>query len=148
MDDLAILLLRSLLGTFFVLARFRYFFDPSRPDDRFLNAARTDHLRWKLCVCGVPQARWFAPPVALVEVGAGLFLIAGLLTPLAAFGLLIILIQATHCTAKEKVGKQAPVDRTDWVSCYLWTVEPLYIALAIVLILTGGGAYSIDALLF
>lgn len=146
--DFALLLARLALGIFFILARFRYFYDPSRPEDPWLNAARVDHLRWKLCTCGVVFPKAIAPAVAVVEVGAGIFIALGLLTHLAAFGLLIILVQATRCTAREKVGKQGPVDRIDWWSCYLWTVEPLYIILAIALMVAGGGALSLDAWLF
>lgn len=146
--DLALAGIRAILGVFFILARFRYFYDPSRPDDPWLNAKRVDHLAWKLCICKFPNAKHLAPAVAIVEVGAGVFLVLGLLTHLAAFGLLVILIGATHCTMHEKVAKQEPVDRIDWWSCYLWTVEPIYIVLAAVLVVAGGGALSLDAALF
>lgn len=39
-QDGMILIIRLCLGLFFVLARFRYFYDPSRPDNRWFNKAR------------------------------------------------------------------------------------------------------------
>ena len=49
--DVALFLVRGILGAFFVLARFRWFYDPSRPEHWF-NCGRHDHLAWKLCTCG------------------------------------------------------------------------------------------------
>lgn len=145
MFDLTMLVLRLLIGVFFVLARFRWFYDPSRPDNPWFNKARHEHLRWKMCYCGYPK--WFAPFVATAEVSAGLGVIVGLLTPLAAAGLLTITIVATLCTAKEKVCEQNPADKLDYVSCYLWRVEGLYIAIAALIVLNGGGRWSLDHLL-
>lgn len=147
-DDIVLLILRLFIGVFFILARFRYFYDPSRPEDKWFNHARVDHLAWKLGYCHFPAAKYIAPLVATVEIGAAAFLIIGLITPIAAFGLLVILLGATHCTAMEKVAKQEPVDRIDWWSCYLWTVEPIYIGIAVALIVAGAGTISLDALIW
>jgi len=145
--DFALLIARATLGTFFILARFRWIFDPSRPEDMWFNKARRDHLIWKLCTCGYYNHPVLAGFVALVEIFGGLAVLFGLLAPLAAMGLLSVLCFATYCTAREKVTRQSPVDTVDYASCYLWTVEPLYMMLCVVVITCGAGAYSFDHVL-
>jgi uncharacterized membrane protein YphA (DoxX/SURF4 family) len=145
--DVAALLARLLLGFFFLLARFRFFFDPAAaPGDRWFCAWRHESLIHKMAYCGLKKKpviwAWIT---ALVEVLAGMALIVGLLTPLAALGLLVLLLVATRCTARQKVMEQKPVDKVDCVACYLWRVEGLYIGLAILILLLGPGAYSLDA---
>jgi uncharacterized membrane protein YphA (DoxX/SURF4 family) len=147
--DLGLTLNRVLLGSFFVLARFRFFYDPSKPEGaRFCNVERHESLKHKMAYCGLKNKpalwSWVA---AIVEVFAGLGVVFGLLTGLSAFGLLVLLIIATRCTAGMKVREQNPVDKVDCVSCYLWRVEGLYIAQAIIIILAGPGAWSLDAVL-
>lgn len=145
--DVALLIVRVLLGAFFVLARFRWFYDPSRPE-HFLNHARHTHLSEKLATCGFGNHPTVAALVATIEVGAGLFLIVGLLTSLAAFGLIAILLGACACSTREKTMRQQPVDGVQVAEDVLWTVEPLYLLLAVALFLAGGGAISLDAFLF
>jgi uncharacterized membrane protein YphA (DoxX/SURF4 family) len=84
---------------------------------------------------------------AIVEVGGGLALIVGLLTTIAASGLLILTLRATMCTAWAKIREQNPVDSIDCVACYLWRVEGIYIALSALIVLMGPGEFSLDALL-
>jgi uncharacterized membrane protein YphA (DoxX/SURF4 family) len=146
--DLGTLLLRLVLGSFFVLARFRFFYDPSKPyGAQWLNRERVSHLSAKLRSCGYCNS-CLACFVACVEVGGGFALIFGLLTMLATIGLLVVLILATLCTAQTKVGEQCPVDGLDCCSCYLWRVEGVYIVIGLALLLFGPGAYSLDAMLF
>lgn len=146
--DIAALVIRLTLGLFFVLARFRFFFDPSRAD-HWLNTARYEHLKGKCIECGLRPAHagFWAYFTATVEVCAGLGLIFGLLTYASALGLIAITIRGTICTARAKVLAQEPVDKLDCVSCYLWRVEGIYIILGLLVWLIGPGAYSLDRLL-
>jgi uncharacterized membrane protein YphA (DoxX/SURF4 family) len=147
--DGASFVLRLYLGVFFILARFRYFYDPSRTvGDRWLAEARHLSLKKKLHHCGHGCTDWLPNFVAIVEVFAGLGLIFGLLTTLSAAGLLIICLVGTWCTAHEKTMRQNPSDQIDIVSCYLWTPEPGYAVIALAIILIGPGAFSIDSLLW
>lgn len=147
LPDVATLLLRCLVGCFFILARFRWFYDPSRPQEPILNTARHAHMRWRLCACGYSEHPYLSAFVACVEVSGGAALIVGLLTNLATMGLLCILFFATCCTAREKIAEQKPVDHVDCVSCYLWRVEGVYIAICVCVLLLGPGRYSIDWLM-
>ena len=145
--DLASLVLRLVLGSFFVLARFRWLYDPSRPDQPWFNGARHMHLEKRLCTCGYGLHPVICDVVAWAEILGGLGVIVGLLTPLALIGLLCVLLFATFCTAKEKVLAQDPVDDIDCVSCYLWRVEGVYIAIVLALLALGPGVYSLDHVL-
>jgi uncharacterized membrane protein YphA (DoxX/SURF4 family) len=147
--DLASLIARCTLGLFFVLARFRSFYDPSKPPGcRVFNTDRFGSLQRKLCSCGFSSGLLFWTWVtAVVEVAGGLALLAGLLTTLAAFGLLVLTIRASMCTAWAKISEQNPVDRIDCVACYLWRVEGVYIALALLIMVLGPGSYSADVFL-
>jgi uncharacterized membrane protein YphA (DoxX/SURF4 family) len=144
MDDLASLILRCIVGVFFLLARFRYVYDPSINPSWFASV-RHMSLQNKMRKCGLNfMPRLWAEVTAYGELAGGLGLIVGLLTPLAAIGLLVILLPATACTAAEKINRQAPVDGIATVECYLWTPEPLYIALCVAILLLGPGAFSLD----
>lgn len=144
--DVAILFQRVILGVFFILARFRVVYDPSRANEGWFPASRIAHLKTKVgSVCkysGVPW--WF---LAGVELIGGAAVIVGCNTVMAAFGLACVTFFGTLCTWRERVCKQAPADKIDKVSCYLWLPEPIYLLLAINLVLTGAGRYSMDALI-
>jgi uncharacterized membrane protein YphA (DoxX/SURF4 family) len=147
--DVASLIARLALGSFFVLARFRFFYDPSQPaGTRWLCSPRRRSLTRKMCVCGWKwKPSLWAWIAALIEVGAGAFLIIGLLTRLSAFGLLAVTVVANVCTAREKVLKQNPVDRIDCIGCYLWTAEPLYIMFSLIVLLLGPGLLALDSII-
>lgn len=171
LPDLGLLLIRWMLGTFFVLARMRWlydlsgvkFFDTMSPEarcyippaqlphdlnERFFPAVRHASLRWKLHHCGYSDHPLLAGFVALVEIFAGMAVIVGLFTPLAAFGLASVLLFAMLCITREKVAKQNPIDCVDWFCCLLWTVEPVYFMLAVTLVITGAGSFSVDHFLY
>lgn len=146
-SDFALFVNRVVLGLFFVLARFRWFYSPDHPEQPWFNFTRHKSLRDKMVHCGITHnPSCWACCVAWIEVLAGLALIVGLLTPLAGLGLLILCIRATMCTAREKTMRQNPVDRVDVVSCYLWTPEPMYIVMSLIATCMGAGSWSLDAL--
>ena len=162
--DIALLIIRSTLGLFYVLARFRFFYDPagggSLPaeplpmgftgtsaynDRKWLNPRRFASLRRKMQHCGInylPGAwAWFA---AIVEVFGGLLLILGVWSRIMAVLLLGVSLAATRCTWRQKVFEQNPVDCIDVCACYLWRVEGLYIIMALVITISGGGAIALN----
>lgn len=144
---LILFLARFTLGFFFVSYRFRWFYDPDPIDGvEICSPYRRQKLQEKLSHCGWGMSPQLAAFVAISEILAGLGVIFGALTSLSAIGLIIILIAATLCTAKEKTLKQKPVDTIDVVNCYLWTPEPVYIVLALVVLVLGPGWFSLDQL--
>jgi uncharacterized membrane protein YphA (DoxX/SURF4 family) len=156
LTDAALFAARAMLGVFFILARFRFFYDPSRPECCWFNGNRCDSLASKMLYCshrvkGWGLGKWpyfWAWTAAIVEVGAGLLVVIGFLTLPAAFALLVTLLLATRCTARVKVMEQNPVDKVDCVACYMWRVEGLYIGLALIIIFAGPGAWSLDSLIW
>lgn len=146
-SNIVLLLARFMLGFFFVSYRFRWFFDPNPNDGvQFCSPYRHLKLRQKLCSCGWGMSPTMAAFVAISEFLAGLGVLFGFLTTLSAIGLLIILVVATACTAKEKTMRQLPVDGIDVVNCYLWNPEPVYIMLALIIANFGPGWLSLDHL--
>lgn len=154
----ALFLNRLTLGLFYFLARFRFFYDPSKPgtiyrpemyyqysvqsSQRWFNSDRLASLTRKMQHCGWNWRGW-AWVVALIEVVGGLMLMAGIFSAFAAFGLLVLTLFATRCTWRTKVYEQNPVDCLDICSCYLWRVEGLYIVMAAIVVLAGPGALAL-----
>lgn len=148
MEAAALFLARFVLGFFFVSYRFRWFFDPTPKDGvEVCSPYRHLKLREKLCHCGWGMSPALAAFVAVAELAAGIGVIFGIMTTLSSLGLLLILLVATLCTAKEKTFRQNPVDKIDIVNCYLWNPEPVYIVLAVVVLVFGPGWFSLDTFL-
>lgn len=159
--DLGLFVIRLVLGGFFFLARFRWVYDPSAVKQvpsvgmdgvlipaHWFNPIRLVSLQAKMVKCGYGNNFYLSAFVALAEIFAGLALIVGIFVVPASLGLLILLLFATRCTWREKTFKQNPVDKVHVAECYLWTPEPLYITLALLLFFAGGGVYSLDHFLF
>lgn len=146
LPDLALLGQRLILGVFFILARFRVIYDPSRAAEGWFPASRVAHLKQKVqCICGYSFPPWWF--LAGAELLGGLGVIFGLFTVAAGAGLALVTLFGTLCTWRERVCRQQPADAVDRVSCYLWLPEPIYLLLGVNLALTGAGRYSLDALL-
>lgn len=144
--DAALLLMRVVIGAFFVLYRHRWFYDCSRPKgSRLFCVKRRSKLRARLRTCGYP--RELAPLVATTQVLAGMGLIVGLLTVPAALAIFFVMVFANCCAPKEEIAAMKPVDKIDWWASYLRLVEPLYLTNALVVLSLGPGKYSLDYLL-
>ena len=91
---------------------------------------------------GAPVPGVFQALAAISEFFGGMALIVGLLTPIAAFGLLCTMVVATQTVA----GTGAPWIGTPGKASF----EPAlgYLAVALTMILTGPGTLSLDYLLF
>ena len=81
----------------------------------------------------------------LVEFSAGGAVVIGLIAPLAAFGLLVIILVAIATTGRERIKAYNPIDKADRIDDWLYLPETLYAVMLIVVILSGAGPYSLDA---
>lgn len=143
-QDAALFLLRFTMGLFFVVYRFRWVWDPSDCTKQWCPPARRDRLIKRLEDCGYGYHPILAGSVAVIEILAGLGLMAGLLTIPSAVGIFVIMLFANCCTPREEIPLMRPVDKVDVVRCYLHLAEPLYAVMALSVVLMGPGRWSMD----
>jgi uncharacterized membrane protein YphA (DoxX/SURF4 family) len=134
--DLAITLNRIAVGAFFMLSGYHKLF----------NAPRHRTFVDELKALGVPAVgfnQWWVP---LVEFTAGGAVLIGLLAPLAALGLVIILV-AIATFGRQRIKLYKPIDEADCIDDWLYLPETLYAFMLIIIISAGAGPYSLDALI-
>ncbi|HEY1735167.1 MAG TPA: DoxX family protein [Methylovirgula sp.] len=135
--DIAITLNRIAVGAFFMHSGYHKLFNTER------HRAFVEELKG----LGVPALgfnQWWVPSV---EFGAGAGVVVGLLAPLAALGLLVIILVAIATTGRQRVELYKPIDRGDRIDDWLYLPEVLYAFMLIMVISGGAGPYSLDALI-
>lgn len=90
---------------------------------------------------GLPGSAWF---ICSVELLGGLALVVGLLSPLAALGLLVVTTVAVCTNAVKRIPSQEPEDKADWVFYFLYLPEVLWTVMLLVVIVGGPGKLSLD----
>jgi uncharacterized membrane protein YphA (DoxX/SURF4 family) len=101
--DLALTLNRIALGAFFMLSGYHKLFNAER------HRTFTDELKG----LGVPALgfnQWWVP---LVEFTAGGGVLIGLLAPLAALGLLVIILVSIATSGRQRIKLYKPIDEAD-----------------------------------
>ena len=73
--------------------------------------------------------------------------LSGLLAPLAALGLLVIILVATATTGRQRIKVYKPIDEADRIDDWLYLPEVLYAFMLITVVSAGAGPYSLDALI-
>jgi uncharacterized membrane protein YphA (DoxX/SURF4 family) len=134
--DIALTLNRIAVGMFFMLSGYHKLFDAER------HRAFTDELKG-LGVHAVGFNQWWVPTV---EFAAGGAVVIGLLAPLAALGLLVIILVAIVTSGRQRIKEYKPIDEADRIDDWLYLPEVLYAFMLIVVISAGAGPYSLDAL--
>lgn len=135
--DIAMTLNRVAVGAFFMLAGFHKLF----------NAERHRSIVDELKALGVPAIgfnQWWVP---LVEFSAGAAVVIGLFTPLAALGLLVIILVAIVTSGRQRIELYKPINEADRIDDWLYLPEVLYAFMLIVVISAGAGPYSLDAMI-
>jgi uncharacterized membrane protein YphA (DoxX/SURF4 family) len=122
---------------FFMLSGYHKLFDATR--HRIL----IDELE-ALGVPAVGVNQWLVPTVEFTAGGA---VAIGLLAPLAALGLLVIILVAIATSGRRRIKTYMPIDKADRIDDWLYLPETLYAFMLIVVISTGAGPYSLDALI-
>jgi uncharacterized membrane protein YphA (DoxX/SURF4 family) len=135
--DIALTLNRIAVGAFFMLSGYHKLF----------NAPRHRTFVDELKALGVPAVgfnQWWVPTV---EFTAGGGVVIGLLAPLAALGLLIIILIAIATSGRQRIKLYKPIDEADRIDDWLYLPETLYAFMLLVVIAAGAGPYSLDALI-
>jgi len=134
--DLALALNRIAVGTFFMLSGYHKLFNAERH--------RTVVEEFKaLGIHAVGFNQWWVP---LVEFAAGGAVVVGLMAPLAALGLLFLILVAIVTSGPQRIKLYKPIDEADRIDDWLYLPEVLYVFMLIVVVSAGAGPYSLDAL--
>jgi putative oxidoreductase len=135
--DIAMTLNRIAVGAFFMLSGYHKLF----------NAERHRSVVDELKALGVPAVgfnQWWVP---LVEFTAGGGVLIGLLAPLAALGLLVIIAVAIATSGHRRMRLYKPIDEADRIDDFLYLPETLYAFMLILVVSAGAGPYSLDRLI-
>ena len=135
--DIALTRNRAAVGAFFMLSGYHKLFDAER------HRTFVDELK-SLGVHAVGFNQWWVPSV---EFSAGAAVLVGLLAPLAALGLLVIIIVAIATSGRQRIRLYKPIDESDRIDDWLYLPETLYAFMLIIIISAGAGLYSLDALI-
>jgi uncharacterized membrane protein YphA (DoxX/SURF4 family) len=133
--DIALTLNRVAVGMFFMFSGYHKLFNPQR------HRAFVDELT-ALHVVALRINQWWVPSV---EFAAGSAVFIGLLTPLAALGLLAIVLVASVTSGRLRIKGFQPIDRADRIDDWLYLPEILYAFILIMFVSAGAGPYSLDA---
>jgi putative oxidoreductase len=135
--DVALALNRIALGAFFMLSGYHKLFNAER------HRVFTDELK-NLGVPALGFNQWWVP---LVEFAAGGAVLIGLLAPLAALGLLVIILVSIATSGRQRIKTYKLIDRADRIDDWLYLPETLYALMLIIVVAAGAGPYSLDALI-
>lgn len=136
--DIPIAAVRMATGLFFAISGYNKLVVPER-HAKLTRTLENDHIP------AIGFMQWWVPGWELL---AGVMLVLGLLTPIAALVLTIICIVACCCEAREKVESYHPINAADRIDDYLYLPEFLYICMLAISLFCGGGEYSLDNYLF
>jgi uncharacterized membrane protein YphA (DoxX/SURF4 family) len=73
--------------------------------------------------------------------------VVGFLAPLAALGLLVIILVAIATSGPQRIKLIKPIDEADRIDDWLYLPETLYAFMLIMVVSAGAGPYSLDALI-
>jgi uncharacterized membrane protein YphA (DoxX/SURF4 family) len=86
--------------------------------------------------------------VPLVEFTAGGAVVFGFLAPLAALGLLFLILVAIVTSGSQRIKVYKPIDKADRIDDWLYVPEVLYAFMLIIVVSAGAGPYSLDAIIW
>ena len=135
--DIALTLNRIAVGSFFMHSGYHKLFNAER------HRVFVDELK-SLGVPAVSFNQWWVP---LVEFSTGAAVLIGLLAPLAALGLFVIIIVAIATSGRQRINLYKPIDEGDRIDDWLYLPETLYAFMLIIVVSAGAGPYSLDALI-
>src|ERR1700720_3747228 len=135
--DLALTLNRVAVGAFFMLSGYHKLFNAER------HRSFVDELK-TLGVHAVGFNQWWVP---FVEFTAGGAVLVGFLAPLAALGLLFLILVAIATSRRQRIKLYKPIDEADRIDDWLYLPGTAFMLIIIMVISAGAGPYSLDALI-
>jgi len=135
--DIALTLDRVAVGMFFMFSGYHKLFNAQR------HRAFVEELT-SLHVAALWINQWWVPSV---EFAGGSAVVIGLLTPLAALGLLAIVLVASFTSGRLRIAGYQPIDRADRIDDWLYLPEVLYAFMLILFVSAGAGPFSLDAVI-
>ena len=136
--ELVFTLNRTAVGAFFMLSGYHKLFNAER------HRLIVDELK-TLGVHAIGFNQWWVP---FVEFSAGGAVLAGFLAPIAALGLLVIILVAIATSGRQRMKLYKPIDEADRITDWLYLPETLYAFMLVMVISAGAGPYSLDALVW
>lgn len=132
--DLASLICRASVGTFFAVSGYHKLFNHQRRAS--LSATfDADHVQPKT---------FFMWAIPAGELAGGLGVLTGTLTWLATVGLIALCLGACALDGYKRVNADAPLDAADRIDDWLYLPEILYTVLLVTVLLMGPGIFSVD----
>jgi putative oxidoreductase len=125
---------RVLIGIFFCISGATKLLVPSQ----------FDLMEQTLAQSHVPFPHFNAFFVSLVEFACGTGLALGLLTPLCALALVVVMIVAIATNRIQSIPVSGALQ---WLDDFLYLPEVLYVIILVWLIFSGPGRYSIDGVI-
>ncbi len=135
--DVAFLLNRVAVGTFFLFSGYHKLFNAPR-HRIFADELKALHVH----ALGINQ--WWVP---LVEFSAGGAVVIGLFAPLAALGLIVIILVACATSGRQRIKSYKPIDEADRIDDWLYLPETLYAFMLLLVVSAGAGPYSVDSVI-
>jgi len=133
--EFGLLLNRIAVGTFFMLSGYHKLF----------NAQRHRELKAQLESLHIPAVKineWWVP---FVEFSAGTAVVGGLFAPLAAVGLIVVIVIAAATTGRARVDSFKPIDAADRLDDWLYLPESLYMFMLLTVVMAGAGGCRLDS---
>ena len=78
---------------------------------------------------------------------AGGAVVIGLLAPLAALGLIVIILVACATSGRQRIKTYKPIGRADRIDDWLYLPETLYAFMLLLIVSAGAGPYSVDSVI-
>jgi uncharacterized membrane protein YphA (DoxX/SURF4 family) len=135
--DIALTVNRIAVGAFFMISGYHKLFNPEH------HRALVDELK-ALGIHAVGFNQWWVPSVEFLAGGA---VFIGVLAPLAALGLFVIILVALATSGRQRIKLYKPIDEADRIDDWLYLPETLYAVMLILVISAGAGPYSFDAVI-
>ena len=133
--DIALTLNRVAVGMFFMFSGYHKLFNVQR------HFMLVDELK-ALHIPAVKFNQWWVPTIEFTAGGA---VFIGLLAPLAALGLLVIILVAGATSGRQRIRAYKPIDEADRIDDWLYLPEVPYAIMLIMFVSAGAGPYSLDA---